>query len=355
LEDAARIICRRGSLLRRVSGKGAMVVADLTPEQAGSVIEGLEDRVSIGAINGARSTALSGDPAALEGILELLKRREVFCRWVKIDFASHSPQMDPLLPELLAQLDGLAPRPSTIPIYSTVKGAVVDGSAFNAQYWADNLRKPVLFSTAVELLKQNGHDCFVEVSPHPILLQAIRERCQAAVVTLPSLRRDEDEQAVMYESLGALHVRGCEVDWNGFYPEGGRDVPLGPYPWQRERFWFQERDTRTASKPEQASGIDNLLYRVNWRAEALPIASKPPTAGSWILFADHQGSAKALGARLQASEQTCVLVSSGAAYGELPDGNFQIRPGEEQDFQKVCLLAAAYSICGAWIRPPRKT
>ena len=65
---------------------------------------------------------LSGDPAALETILDQLRRQDIFCRMVKVDFASHSPQMDPLRADLLQALEGLEPQPASVPIYSTVTG-----------------------------------------------------------------------------------------------------------------------------------------------------------------------------------------------------------------------------------------
>jgi myxalamid-type polyketide synthase MxaF len=69
---------------------------ELSMEAARRVLVGYEDRVSIAVSNGPTSTVLSGDPAALEAIVDQLQRQDTFCRMVKVDFASHSPQMDPL-------------------------------------------------------------------------------------------------------------------------------------------------------------------------------------------------------------------------------------------------------------------
>jgi acyl transferase domain-containing protein len=101
--------------------------------------------------------------------------RDIFGRMVKVDFASHSPQMEPLRADLLQALEGLEPRPEYVPIYSTVTGTVSDGLAFQAAYWARNLREPVLFSAAVQRLLEDGHDIFLEISPHPILLSAMQQ------------------------------------------------------------------------------------------------------------------------------------------------------------------------------------
>ena len=50
---------------------------------------------------------------------------------MKVDFAAHSPQMEPLRADLERALDGLQPRPASVPIYSTVTGQVGDGSNFD--------------------------------------------------------------------------------------------------------------------------------------------------------------------------------------------------------------------------------
>ena len=123
LEDAARIICQRSRLIRPTIGHGAMAAVELSLEDAQRALAGYEDRVSVAASNSPISTVLSGDPAALETILDRLRGRDIFCAMVKVDFASHSPQMEPLRADLLRALEGLEPRPVTIPIYSTVTGS----------------------------------------------------------------------------------------------------------------------------------------------------------------------------------------------------------------------------------------
>ncbi|WNG18885.1 SDR family NAD(P)-dependent oxidoreductase [Cystobacter fuscus] len=242
LDDAARVICRRSLLLRRVSGQGGMAMVELTLEEARAAIQGLEDWLSVAASNSPRSTVLSGDPHALDQVLKKLEAQEVFCRRVKVDVASHSPQMEPLREDLLRALEGLSPRRGEVPLYSTVTGQVMDGSDLEPAYWVRNLREPVLLSPVVERLATSGHTLFVEVSPHPVLLPSIEQtiahlRLEGTV--LPSMRREMNEREVMLETLGGLYVVGHEVEWKALYPEGGRQVRLPDYPWQRQDCWFQ--------------------------------------------------------------------------------------------------------------------
>jgi myxalamid-type polyketide synthase MxaE and MxaD len=241
LEDAARVICSRSRLVKPAIGRGAMAAVELSIADARRAIAGSEDHVSIAVSNGPTSTVLSGDPAALETIVSRLQGQAVFCRMLKVDFAAHSPQMDPIRADLERALAGLQPRPASVPIYSTVTGYLADGLSFDPRYWSRNLREPVLFSTAVQNLLHDGHDIFLELSPHPILLSSIQDEFGHAGIegaVIPSLRQGEDESKVLAGSIGALYTLGYPIEWSRIYPKPGRSVQLPSYPWDRERCWM---------------------------------------------------------------------------------------------------------------------
>ncbi|MCC3332253.1 type I polyketide synthase [Nocardia abscessus] len=234
LTDATRIICRRSRLLRGLAGRGAMALVELPSERASAVLSGFADQVSIAASNSARSTVLSGDPDALDEVLAELTGAGVFCRRIKVEVAAHSPQVDAITDELSRQLGALTPEATTVPMWSTVLGKVCDGAELDTAYWIRNLREPVLFAEAVRDCMALGRTIFVELTPHPILLPSIEED---GGLVVPSGRCEHDERAVFLESLAALYVRGCQVDWPALHPRGGRCVPLPAYPWRRQRYW----------------------------------------------------------------------------------------------------------------------
>jgi NADPH:quinone reductase-like Zn-dependent oxidoreductase/aryl carrier-like protein len=232
-----------------------MAVVELPWAEATAALTGYEDRLSVAVSNSARSTVLSGDPAALAEVLAVQESRGVFCRRVKVDVASHSPQVDTLRDELLAELAGLRPRRATIPMRSTVTGAMMEGPELVASYWADNLRQPVRFAEAVHGLVEDGHGVFVELSPHPLLVPAIEEIQRAASpegvaagVAVGSLRRGQGERAALLEALGALWVQGQAVAWDQIFAAGSRRVALPTYAWQRERHWVEGSAERAAGE-----------------------------------------------------------------------------------------------------------
>jgi acyl transferase domain-containing protein/acyl carrier protein len=258
LQNAARIICVRSRLLRRVSGKGVMAVIGLSLDDAENALSNYASQLSVAVSNSPRSTVVSGDPAAMDTLFEELQTKNIFHRLVKVDVASHSPQMDPLLPDLLKELDGLQSKSADVPFYSTVTGTLATGSAFDASYWASNLRKPVLFSKMIGKLLEDGHTVFIEISPHAILLPSIDEtlhHMDKQGQTLPSLMRDEAEQSTILNSLGKLDTIGYPIDWKKHYPSGGRLVPLPKYQWDHQRYWVKSTPDRTSASKQHGKQL----------------------------------------------------------------------------------------------------
>ena len=103
------------------------------------------------------------------------------------------------------------------------------------------------FTRSIELLVQQGFSTFIEMSPHPILLQFVEQTAAlngVSALTVASTRRDESETEAMLLSFGQLYANGVSVDWKQLYPAGNL-VKLPAYPWQRERFWIESSVAKT--------------------------------------------------------------------------------------------------------------
>lgn len=242
LEDAVAIVCHRGRLLQRETGQGRMASVELPLPDVRAALAGFDDRVAVGTINSPTTTILSGEAAALEEILLTLERRDVLCRRLNVNFASHSPQMEPYRIALTQAVAAIRPGASHIPIVSTVTGGTLDGARLNAEYWGRNIRQTVLFADAIDELFRQKFATFVEISPHPVLVLPIaqcaaRRGIQATAVA--SLQRGQDERQTLLQALGTLYVHGVAPDWQRLYPASARCVPLPSYPWQRKRYPFR--------------------------------------------------------------------------------------------------------------------
>ncbi len=265
LDQAMRIICRRSALMGRTSGRGAMAMVDLTQADAERRLTGREALLSVAAQNSPRACVVSGDPEALRQWMVELDAEGVFCRRVKVDVASHSPQMDGPAAELARELADLVPCQAAVPIHSTMLARAADGREFDAAYWARNMREPVRFTDGVTGLLEQGATCFVELGPHTMLSGAVLQTAQArglAATAVACGRRDAPEPAALLGVVGALWVAGRAIDWSLVLPRGHMPVDLPLYPWQRERHWCDAAAQRTSAAgglPDAARGARHPL------------------------------------------------------------------------------------------------
>ncbi|MEV6026119.1 type I polyketide synthase [Streptomyces sp. NPDC052036] len=244
--EGTRVICRRSALLTRVAGAGAMATVALgrTEVEADLTAAGVEASVSVAVLAAPGSTVVAGAPEPVERLVECWDARGIPARLIAVDVASHSPQVEPLLGELAAALTDLTPRPPTVPFYSTVLEDPRTVPAFDARYWCHNLRRPVRFADAVRAAAQDRHSVYVEVSPHPVVTHAVTGSLRGLVenpVVLPTLRREDNEQATFRTQLAALHCAGVPVDWGVLHGDGAlADVPTLTF--DRRRHWVDPGD-----------------------------------------------------------------------------------------------------------------
>jgi acyl transferase domain-containing protein/NADPH:quinone reductase-like Zn-dependent oxidoreductase/NAD(P)-dependent dehydrogenase (short-subunit alcohol dehydrogenase family)/SAM-dependent methyltransferase/acyl carrier protein len=247
LEDAVRLIFYRARCMDFPGAKGRMLAVGLPAAEAARLIAGYEERISVAAINSASSVTLSGEAGALQQISVSLAEKGIFCRFLRVECAFHSPQMDPIKESFFDSLDRLDYQAPVIPFISTVTGKPVEGRQCDKDYWWANIREKVRFAEAMNWLMERDCNAFLELSPHPVLSGAITECIQQRGrkgTVLPSLRRNEEERTVMLGSLGALYTLGYPIEWGKLWPDGGRCVHLPRYPWQRQPYWHEADDSK---------------------------------------------------------------------------------------------------------------
>ncbi|MEV6932310.1 beta-ketoacyl synthase N-terminal-like domain-containing protein [Dactylosporangium sp. NPDC051485] len=220
--DGARVVVLRSKALRAIAGKGGMVSVAAPVDRVRELIDG---RLSVAAVNGPSATVVAGPVEALDEFMASCGE-DIRVRRIPVDYASHTPQVEELREQILADLDGLSPVSGRVPFISAVTGEVLDTAQLDGTYWYTNLRQPVRFDDAVNAARELGLDGFIECSAHPVLALGVG-----------TLRRDDGGMRRLVTSLGEAHNQGIGVDF-GALLAGGRRVDLPTYAFQRERFWL---------------------------------------------------------------------------------------------------------------------
>jgi acyl transferase domain-containing protein/acyl-CoA synthetase (AMP-forming)/AMP-acid ligase II len=252
LADAARVIAVRGMLQARLAGRGTMAWLPLPPD-SGAVGE----RLTVSAVNDPRSVVVCGSNDDITAAVAATAGATL----IRGSYPSHCPMVAELRAELLAGFAGIRPTRGTIPFYSTVTANELDTAELTADYWYRNVRERVEFARTTARLAEQGHQYFVEISPHPVLTNAIEQT--ADVTTVPTLRRGEGGPHRFTASLALAGARGVDLRWE---VGAGDMAELPTYPFERERHWLGETTRVTRSRP---SGRADLLRAVQESAAAV--------------------------------------------------------------------------------------
>jgi acyl transferase domain-containing protein len=274
LEDAARIVALRSKALTDLAGLGGLSAVSAPPEWVEDRLAQWCGRLSVGAVNGPGSVVISGDLEALDQFAAMAAHDGVRVRRVKIEYASHSHQVERIRDRVLEAAAGVSPRKTAAAFHSTVTGGLLDTRLLRSAYWYDNLRSTVRFGEVVEYLMRDRGGVFVEVSPHPVLAVAMEETADALAtspVVVGTLHKDDGSVGKILSSLSELHVRGVPVNWEAvFAADRPRRIGLPTYAFQRQRYWLAAPDdTGTAGKGSSAYSVEPGVHRPGTRAADL--------------------------------------------------------------------------------------
>ncbi|MDB5707596.1 MAG: putative non ribosomal peptide synthetase protein [Sphingomonas bacterium] len=244
-EDALKLVLERGRLMQALPAGGAMAAVFASADAVAPFLAPHGDRVVIAAINGAESVTLAGEEAALADILAALSARSIDALKLDVSHAFHSPLMKPMLPAFRTACAAAAPRAAGLAFYSTVSGARLPAQErLGADYWSGQIEAPVRFGAAIEAMRADGYDRFLEVGPGDVL--SVLARRAGAGLAVSSLKRGVDDNRHIVTAAGALWCDGVDLDWPAITGPVSQRVEAPHYPFQRKPYWLEVGPLRPA-------------------------------------------------------------------------------------------------------------
>jgi polyketide synthase 13 len=237
LEDATRVICSRSHLM----GEGEamlfgeyirlMALVEYSADELETVFADFPD-LEVCVYAAPSQTVIGGPPAQIDAIVARCEAEGRFARKLQTKGAGHTSQMDPLLGEFSAELQGIAPMSPTVGIFSTVhEGTYVRPGGepiHDVAYWIKGMRHSVYFTHGVRNAVDNGYTTFLELAPNPVALMQVGLSTAAAGLPdaqlIPTLARKQDDVDAMTSAMAQLFVLGHDLDVRTLFP--GR--PAGP-------------------------------------------------------------------------------------------------------------------------------
>ncbi|WP_431130660.1 amino acid adenylation domain-containing protein [Variovorax paradoxus] len=235
LEDAARLVARRGALMQ-AQPPGAMLSVRMG---ASELAARLGPSLSLAADNGPTACVVAGPFDAIEALQAELQKDDIAARPLQTSHAFHSSMMDAAVAPFEALVGEVALHAPTIPIFSTLTGRLLeDSEATSAAYWARHLRSTVQFSPAVRgAMAHAARPLFVEVGPRNTLATLVRQHGAGEVMSLLHCE-PPDEARTLRLALARLWTCGADVELSRLAVRAGAQrVRLPTYPFERKRFW----------------------------------------------------------------------------------------------------------------------
>jgi acyl transferase domain-containing protein/acyl carrier protein len=238
LEDAARVAAVRSQLIaQHTTGRGGGMLSVSEPiDKIQTRITQWPDQIWIAAINSPAAVTLSGDRGALDELATQCEAEDVWVRRIAVDYASHSPHIEPLQDQLLAELAEITPHTSTVSFHSTV----TNHPTFDADYWYRNLREPVQLHHTITTMTEHGYTTFIEISPHPILTLPL-EQTNPDTTIIPTLHRNTGSLTTFLHNAATAHTTGHHINWTPLFTENLTPVDLPTYAFDHQRFWIEPR------------------------------------------------------------------------------------------------------------------
>ncbi len=243
LSDACSLVAARSQLMGALPEGGGMLAIEATEEEVVRSLTGLQERLSVAAVNGPRAVVVSGDLDAI-GQAELRWSEQVRkSKRLSVSHAFHSALMEPMLQEFDQRARALGFSRPQLPIVSNRTGEFAGEDLATPAYWARQIRDTVRFAAGVRTLERVGVTRFLELGPDwslaAIVHQGISEELEQHALLTSCLRANRPETTAVIGFLAEAHVHGVEVDWRALVGElDAREVDLPTYAFQRERYWL---------------------------------------------------------------------------------------------------------------------
>ncbi|WP_156746365.1 nocobactin polyketide synthase NbtC [Mycobacterium sp. 1423905.2] len=238
-DDAAAVVAIRARAADELgTGDYAMAVVAADRDTCEDLLARCSGWAELSVVNSPSMTGISGDRAAVQGVVDTLTERGTFARVIGVAYPAHT--------SLINQL-GARVRESTrrevrnqdfldgqIACLGATLGGPITPDLPVDQYWFWNLRNTVRFDKAIGAALAQEIDAFVELAEHPTLQLAIHENLAAAgasdeefsKVVIGTSTRAATNLDDLTRNLATLAVQMLDYSWAALGTEVDGPLPL---------------------------------------------------------------------------------------------------------------------------------
>ena len=269
LKDAVKVIYHRSKALAEQTGGAMMVVGNYDVDKIEELCEMHERKVTIAVYSSPTACTLSGDREAIQKIKTELekeaesKKQTIILEELNVQCAYHSAHVEGCCSSLKKDIGSIMGQEKKTQHISTVTSELVSEPTFQtAEYWAENVRKPVLFMQSVKKASEsNKTNIFLEIGPKAVLkahLPTILDHKTNIAVASMGYQK---ECTQIFDSLSTLYQMGFNIDWESFHRNNGSVVPIPKYKFNKTKMLhMSERQQRYLKGMPAEEGSNQHMF-----------------------------------------------------------------------------------------------
>ena len=268
--DIIHVVGARAQLLARhcIPNSNGMVAVKasldvIRPQLANSSCE-------VACINQPTSNVISGPLKELDSLVNAFQSLGYDCIKLKIPYAFHSAQMDPILNEFEAITSNIRFHEPSIPYISPLIGrTVLDSNSLGSSYLPRASRGTVDFQGALKAAEASSivdeRTIWLEIGSHPICSDMVEGTLGSQLKTSHSLKRNTDLWKTLSGALETLYQNNVEIRWQEYhrdFKDSHEVLELPRYHWDLKNYWIQYKNDFCLSKgsnqtPRQITRADD--------------------------------------------------------------------------------------------------
>ena len=245
--DTVYLVGSRAALLREkcVQDTHAMLVVKGSVDEIAAFLH--NETCEIACINSPIETVLAGPMDGISRLKGLLTYAKFKSTLLKVPYAFHSAQLDPVLADFKKLANGATFSKAKIPIIRPLDGSIADGNGkFGPEYLARHSREPVNMLKALLTARSErlitDQTMMLEVGPHPAILGMVGAVLGPHMTSLGSSQRGRPAFQILASTLKSLYIAGTDINWSKYHHDfkaSHEVLPLPAYSWDLKAYWMQ--------------------------------------------------------------------------------------------------------------------
>ncbi len=281
--DTICLVGKRAQLLQEQCKRAthSMLAVKSPLKNIESLLKG--KKYEVACINSPDDTVLSGKNEDIQTAQKILARKKVKTTTLKVPYAFHSSQVDPILKDLEFFAQGVTFQKPNVPVLCPLHASVIrESGTYGPAYLSAHCRQPVnilgAIESAIEANLVTDTSLVLEIGPQPVVSGFVKTTLGSKTATLASMQRGKDTWTVLTDTLSKLYAAGLEIKWAEYHRDfasSHKVLSLPAYKWDLKSYWMQYVHDWSLRKGDAPVPAEEMLAAGTITKDSLPADAQP--------------------------------------------------------------------------------